>query len=346
VIVNSYAVLDAFACLLRLGLVAPIIWLAVAGLIRWRRSAADPAARRAVEERLHLLFLLASVQLVLNFLAWPLFYLLLQSYIPNWPGVMCIYGVTRVGAGTIGTSRFLPPLIDALQLLKPVLVFISGMWFVLHLVNRQTRTASITAPVLVCLLAAGTVAGVDAVSEVAYLAIPKKEEFQAAGCCSAGIDRSHDARRLVPLPWMGGEPENWLPSVYYAANLGAAALLAAMVRFRLASTKWIIPLAIVAAATLFVNRAYLVEVAAPRLLHQPDHHCPYDLVEAAPASIAAVGLFVAGSFCTGWACCVRWVGRRAASSGFAATLDSALLALAALAYASSVLTLSAAIALA
>ena len=218
------------------------------------------------------------------------------------------------------------------------------MWFVLHLVNRQTRTASITAPVLVCLLAAGIVAAVDAATELAYLAIPKKEEFLAAGCCSAGIDRSHDARRLVPLPGLSSDMENRLPTVYYATNLGAAALLAAMVRFRLASTKWIIPLACVAAATLFVNRAYLVEVAAPRLLHQPDHHCPYDLVEAAPASIAAVGLFVAGSFCTGWACCVRWVGRRS-STEYAATLDCGLLALAALAYASSVLILSVVMAL-
>ena len=344
-IVNSYAVLDAFVCSLRLGLVPPILWLAIAGLWRWRRSAADPLARRAVEERLHLLFLLASVQLVLNFLAWPLFYLLLQSYIPNWPGVMCIYGVTRVGAGTVGTSRFLPALIDALQVLKPVLVFLSGMWFVLHLVNRQTRTASITAPVLVGLLAAGTVAAVAAAAELAYLVIPKKEEFLASGCCSAGINRSHDARRLMPLPGLSSEAESWLPAVYYASNLGAAALLAAVVRFRLFSTKWIVPLALVAAATFLVNRAFLVELAAPRLLHQPDHHCAYDLVEAAPASIAAVGLFVAGSFCTGWSCCVRWFGRPS-SSEFAATLDSALLALAALAYASSVLILSAVMTLA
>ena len=56
----------------------------------------------------------------LGLASWPLLYLLLQSYVPEWPDVMCIYGVTRVGAGSVGASRFLPGLVTALQVLKPL----------------------------------------------------------------------------------------------------------------------------------------------------------------------------------------------------------------------------------
>jgi hypothetical protein len=39
-----------------------------------------------------------------------------------------------------------------------------------------------------------------------------------------------------------------------------------------------------------VNGVFLVEVAAPRLLHLPYHHCPYDLVPGAPESLVGVAL--------------------------------------------------------
>ena len=133
----------------------------------------------------------------LNVLAWPIFYLLLQSYVTEWPGVMCIYGVTRVGAGSLGSSRFLPPLLDTLQVTKPLLVFLSGAWFALHLVDRRTRTAPLTGRVLLLLLAASLLACADAAAELAYLSIPKKEEFLSSGCCTAAF-AEYGPTRFVP----------------------------------------------------------------------------------------------------------------------------------------------------
>jgi len=88
---------------------------------------------------------------------------------------MCIYGVTRIGTGSLGPSRFLPTLVTVLQATKPALVFLSGAWFVLHTLNRRTRTASLTGRVLVLLVLAGSLAVADAAVETAYLVIPKKE---------------------------------------------------------------------------------------------------------------------------------------------------------------------------
>jgi hypothetical protein len=182
-ILNSYAVLDAFLSLLRFGLGALVLLLAVLALRSWMRKAPGLEASE-VESRCHLLFLAAGVLLVLNVVAWPLLYLLLQSYVPEWPGVMCVYGVTRIGAGSIGPSRFLPALVTALQMLKPALVFLSGAWLALHLLNRNTRTAPLTGRVLMLLVLVGFLAVADAAIEAAYLAIPKKEVFLSTGCCS------------------------------------------------------------------------------------------------------------------------------------------------------------------
>src|SRR5579885_2571782 len=164
-ILNAYAVLDAFVSLLRLGLGLSILYLGAFAWRTWRRNR-ESVNGPSSEDRLHLLLLLAGVMLWLNVLSWPTFYLLLQSYVPEWPGVMCIYGVTRIGTGSLGFSRFLPPLVTALEMLKPGLVFLSGAWFVLYRINRRTDNAPLTGRVLALLVAPGSLAVADAAAEI------------------------------------------------------------------------------------------------------------------------------------------------------------------------------------
>src|SRR3954454_9138633 len=139
-ILNTYAVLDAFLSLLRGMLGLLVLWLGVSAWWTWLRRPPGPEGRKELEDRGYLLFLLAGLLLALNVLSWPIFYLLLQSYVPEWPEAMCIYGVTKIGLGSLGPARFLPTLVTALQATKPFLVFLSGAWFVLYLVNRRTHT--------------------------------------------------------------------------------------------------------------------------------------------------------------------------------------------------------------
>jgi hypothetical protein len=341
VILNAYAILDGFVALLRLGLAAAVVLLAVATWRRWRRlSAAD---RPAVEDRYYLVFLLAGLLLGLNAMAWPLFYLLLQSYVPEWPGVMCIYGVTRIGAGTVGPARHLPALVTTLQATKPLVVFLSGAWFALHLVNRRTRTAPLTGHVLVGVLAAGVASLADAAAELAYLVIPKKEEFLSSGCCTT----ESDPNRFDPARLLEPAAEPWLTGAYFALNVLAPVALfaAARVARRRVPTGWLGPLLAAAVANLVVGAVFLTEVAAPRLLDLPDHHCPYDLVERAPGAVVAVGLFLAGTLGVGWGCVAGWVGREPEAAARRSVVGGAF-RLAALAYAGSVALLAAALALA
>ncbi len=333
-IVNAYAVLDAFLCLLRLGLGLLVLGLGASAWYTWVRQAPAPEDRKALEDRGYLLFLLAGLLLGLNVVAWPVFYLLLQSYVAEWPGVMCIYGVTRIGAGSLGPSRFLPALVQTLQLTKPALVFLSGAWAVLYLLNRRTQTASLTGRVLAGLLAAGLLAVADAAAEAAYLAIPKKEQSLAAGCCTEALDAAARDARFLPATRVGEGAVPQLYAAYYAVNGGMVlALLVAGRWFRRGLPGgWLAPLLAGAVLALAVNAVFLVEAAAPRLLHLPYHHCPYDLLPRAPESLAAVALFLGGSFCVGWACVAAWLGGGREAAPFVPRMVGRLLHLAFLGY--------------
>ncbi len=171
------------------------------GCIAWRSGRLHVAGQSdatTLENRFYLLFLLSFLLLGLSLVAWPLLYLLLQSYVPQWPGVMCIYGVTQIGAGSQGASRWLPGLVATLQWLKPAAVFLSGAWLVLYRINRQTRTSPLLPRIILVQIVLGAVVLADTTVEAAYLAIPKKEEFLSNGCCTAVFDGS--TRGLARAP--------------------------------------------------------------------------------------------------------------------------------------------------
>jgi hypothetical protein len=335
-ILNAYAVLDSFLALLRLGLGLVLLLSAVSALV------APSAGERkdALEDRYYLLFLLATVQLVLNVLSWPLFYLLLQSYVAEWPGVMCIYGVTQIGSGSINASRFLPGLVALIQANKPLLVFSSGVWFVLYLLNRRTPTAPLTRRVLALLVLVGALGVVDAAAETAYLAIPKKEETLSAGCCTGAFDTGDRLSRFVPHALFGDRYYLWLHAAYYAVNLGIMVLLyARLYWFRSFRTGAVLSFALML-LSVAVGAVFLIEFAAPALLRLPNHHCPYDLVSRAPEGLVIIGLFVLGAFAVGWASLATWFGNHAETQPFLPGIVYTLLRLGLFGYIASALMMS------
>jgi hypothetical protein len=346
-ILNAYAVLDAFVSLLRLGLGLLVLGLGFSAWRTWRRRAFAEEAGQRLEDRCHLLLLLAGLLLWLNVLSWPIFYLLLQSYVPEWPDVMCIYGVTRIGTGSIGPSRFLPPLVTSLQAMKPALVFLSGAWFVLHLVNRRTKTAPLTGRVLLVLLASGLLAVADAAAEVTYLGIPKKEEFLSVGCCTGVFAEESDSARFLPRIRIGENQVPWLYAAYYGVNIGLVLALAACVRRsrRRVPIGWLAPLVLVVVLSVAVNALFLTEAAAPRLLQKPNHHCAYDLIPQVPESLVAVALFLIGSLSVGWVCVAAWLGNGSQARPFLAETVGRLLSMGCLGYLGSVMILSVELAL-
>src|SRR6516225_555396 len=223
---------------------------------------------------------------------------------------MCIYGVTQIGKGSIGPARFLPGLLDALQLLKPALVFAGGAWLVLHLLNGRTYSGPLVGRVNLLLLLLGILATADASAELAYLVIPKKEEFAVGGCCTQAFDVVSRKSRLLPPEWVESAHRPLLYGLYFALN--GATLLSLFGILRIGWTgKSLLILAIMVVLTVGFNVLFLVEAAAPLLLHLPYHHCPYDLLPMVPESTIACGLFVLGAFAVGWACMASLLGSHA-----------------------------------
>jgi hypothetical protein len=308
-ILNAYAVLSAFLALLRLLFGLLVVGLGIKTWLMGRKPMA-PEGHKALEDRGSLLFLMAFLLLGLNLVSWPLLYLLLQSYVPQWPGVMCIYGVTRIGSGSLGASRFLPDLLKTLQVTKPLLVFAGGAWFVLYLLNRRTATAPLHSRIFLGLIFMGFLATVDAATEGTYLVIPKKEEFLSAGCCTEIFDTEGRSSRFLPQALLPEDARPVLYGAYYGIN-GALILALFLGARSLQTGKQTILLSVLLLMAILavpISAVFLIEIASPALLHRPDHHCPYDLVSEAPESILAVALFLWGTFCTGWAGVAAWFG--------------------------------------
>jgi hypothetical protein len=253
---------------------------------------------------------------------------------------MCIYGVTQIGADSIGISRILPDLLTALQIIKPVLVFLSGLWFVLYLINRRTGTAPLTGRILALLALLGMFAVADAGIESAYLVIPKKEEPLSGGCCSMAFDRR--ATRSPIANALGDQAAPVMLTSFYLVNLGMA--LALTLR---ASTSgvtgyhaWCSLLLFGSLLSIVVNLVFLIEVASPRLLHLPHHHCPYDLVEQAPQGLLPIVTWMAAGFLVGWGCLAAWLGNSAESRSYLPAVVKRLFRLAVFGYLVTVIAMS------
>jgi hypothetical protein len=340
-VLNGYTILSVFFCLLRLLLSLVVVGV---GLSSWRlsRRPLPPDQTETVENRSYLLFLSATVLIGINVASWPILYSLLQSYVQEWPSVMCIYGVTKIGAGTLGASRFLPALLNGLQWTKPLLVFVSGAGYVLYLINRRTRTAPLQNRVLMVLLLIGASTLVDSVVEAAYLVIPKKEIRLEGGCCTNSLEIVEQAAKFTPRIRLNEKQRPYLIAAYYSLNMAMIVGLFAHAVFtpRQAVRRWRWPLLLGALLSIPVSLLYLIEVAAPTILGLPFHHCPYDLIPAAPESVVAVPLFLLGCFSVGWAFIAGQFGSCAETGAFLPTYISRLLFIGLFGYAGSILLMS------
>jgi hypothetical protein len=303
-ILNAYAMLDVFVSALRF-IVATVV--VAQSITAWRLIAASPSPenKAALEDRYYLIALLAFLLLILNVISWPLLYLLLQSYVPRWPQAMCIYGVIQVGSGSHGIAQVLPWLLRALELIKPALVFGSGVWFVLHTINRQTAASSLIGRVLAVSMALGVLAAAESLIELSYLSIPKVEQHPPMGCCLSVLTAG-SAALYSPNGLASPNMRRYFWPAFYGVN---AAVILALCMIVMRTKHWRLWLGAALFATAVaapVATVFWIDIVAPALLSKPDHHCLYDLIAEAPASFAAFAIFMASGFAVGWASVAAW----------------------------------------
>jgi hypothetical protein len=299
-IANGFAVIGVFLDLLRFGAAALAVALGVKTL-----CSASRGARSRSENHAYFCALLAYLLLGLALAAWISLYLLLDSFVAESPGAMCIYGVTRVGEGSPGVFGWLPTLVTGIQVMKPVLVFAAGGAVVLYGLYRRAGTQTMLPRFVGALLVVGLLSLADASAETAYLLIPKRDVPLSTGCCSVAAAEADAA--CLPRP----DDERWLTPAYFASQLFMVCLMAwpGTLKAAAPSTLRLSFSLIACAAATCVSGKFVVDQAAPALLHLPYHHCIYDLVGNVQESGVAIGLLLWGTFCVGWSCVAGCFGR-------------------------------------
>lgn len=302
-IFNSFGVLDSFLTIIRMVLGVWLLGLAVFCKPSEQNAPLEGESGRSPENRRYLIGMISTVLLGMNVVGWPLLYALLHSYVPQWPGVMCIYGVTRIGTGSEGPSRFLPGILASLQITKPLIVFLSGAWLALYLASRHAPTKIISRRILASMLLVGGLSVVDAALEGTYLIIPKKERFLEAGCCSVALpgNGTHDTEIDDSTSW-----HNYTWAYLVVSGLLSATLGWAFMRGTAPGTWTTGGLFGLAVVSIPVFLVFLNHVAAPTILGIPYHHCAYDLVSGAPVTLLGIVSFFLGCFSVGWLAFVQW----------------------------------------
>jgi hypothetical protein len=270
--------------------------------LRWRR-AATPEQRLEIENRSHLVLLVAVVVLGIRLLNWPLFYATLQSFVPDIDGAMCIFGVTQVKRILTGVA----------EVIKPVSFFLIGGWLLLHMLDRRTQTSPLMGVKLLFLSVTAMVIVMESLLDV--LLMFSISPGTLVSCCTTVTDILDRPTRLVPQSLLGPDYTTLLGYGYYA---GTGVLMAALAGLLLAKTsatppRWRRP--ILGALFLFavLNSVLFVlaqiEHHAPVIMGLPFHHCLYCLWQYVPDTILMYLLFVLGIFSVGWALCLDLFGR-------------------------------------
>jgi hypothetical protein len=287
--------------------------LGAAALLLGLREARRPAGESA-EERRPLMALVAGALLAVAIASCPLFYLLLASWVPRWPGIMCVEGVRRIGTGTVGAARWLPGLVAALDWTKLLAIFAAGAWAIL----RRAHGAPAARRAAFAAMALGLVASCDGAVEFAYVAIPKEEVFPSAGCCTvaaAGVGLASDATEAGAPDDAGRAGRLSAGFISFAAVLGiGSAALARRGAAGPGTTAALALLAVLAAASLPAAARFLADAAAPVLLGLPHHRCAWCALARAPEAVAGTILHVGAALAAGWALVARLSTGRAGES--------------------------------
>ncbi len=260
--------------------------------------------KRYVENRSYLVFLLVATALVCRGLNWPLFYLMLQSFIPDVPGAMCIFGTTQV----------MPLLIRFLEVLKPISFFLIGAWFIVYGLDRSAKAYYLVPRQflffwVVCLLAAA-----DAVGDLS-LALTYAPPGIPVTCCTVIGDIQFPAARIKTPAILGTQSGELGMVLYHGWHLMAVLIIATLLmakRWKTDSKGHLASLFVsllLALAGMVVSFVVIVDRIGPTLMELPHHHCPYCLIQNVPVSIGFLGLEFLGNSALGWAFIAGTVGR-------------------------------------
>ncbi|MGD8228126.1 MAG: hypothetical protein PVH82_06895 [Desulfobacteraceae bacterium] len=301
-ILNVFSITETFVGLISLILMG---WAGILSLrlaLNWQR-ASTVEEKSEVEKKSHLVLLVAVVVLGIRLINWPMFYMTLQSFVPDIDGAMCIFGVTQVKRVLTGIS----------EIIKPVAFFLVGAWLLIHILDQKTETSPLMGRKLLFLSATAAVVVAESLLDVVLML--QIAPGTLVSCCTTVTDILDRPTRLVPQSTLGTGYASILGYGYYVSNIVLILILAVfMWRLKPKSyPRWQRPVlgclflfAILNGALFLLTQ---IEVHAPKTMGLPYHHCLYCLWQYVPDSILMYLFFILGTSAVGWAFLLDLMGR-------------------------------------
>jgi len=272
------------------------IWGGISSLIlyrKWERPSRSEE-KTSLEDRSYLILLIMVIVLLVRLINWPLFYITLQSFISDIEGAMCIFGVTQV---KLGLTRFL-------EFLKPITFFLIGGWFILHILDRATKTSPLMRRKLFLLSIISLLVLIDSLGDIFLILGIAPESL--VSCCTTITDILNRPTRTTPEAFFGPEYAHPLQVLFFITHLALIGIIGITLKSKTLEITFLRRRPILGLLFLFaILNAFIfllsqIEVFAPRMMHLPFHHCLYCLWQYVPDSIAMYLFFILGTFSVGW----------------------------------------------
>ncbi len=301
-IVNIFTLIMLFIAVLSFVLGGYLFYATLKTLLHFKKVV-PLAAKNKFEETGYLIFLLACVVLSVRMFAWPWFYFMLQSFVSEVPGAMCIFGVTRV----------LPDTVAFLQIIKPISFFIMGGWLLCYYVDKSIQTSPLARRNLLFLIPICGVLLSDSIVDIYY--VIRMKPLISVSCCATFFDTPLRPSAMIPQAIFGRDFQQTLFIVFYAVNIILIILL-----FTSLSRKWqslallsrnvmLCSQAVLAVANIPIVIISFFENIGPMLMQLPLHHCIYCFMGKGivPDAPVILGLFAIGTFSIGWMVILRFI---------------------------------------
>ena len=276
------------------------IWGGTSSLIlyrKWKRPS-RPEEKTSLEDRSYLVLLIMVIVLLIRLINWPLFYVTLQSFVSDIEGAMCIFGVTQVKPGL---TRFL-------EFLKPITFFLIGGWFILHILDRATKTSPLMRRKLFLLSIISLLVLIDSLGDIFLILGIAPESL--VSCCTTITDILNRPTRTTPEAFFGPEYAHPLQVLFFITHLALMGFIGVTLKSKIFRRPILGLLFLFAILNAFIFLLSQIEVFAPRMMHLPFHHCLYCLWQYVPDSIVLYLLFILGTFSVGWGFTTALFGRQ------------------------------------
>jgi hypothetical protein len=265
-ILNAYVVSYLLLSFLSL-LVGGGAMLVGVGVVRKWKEESSSEEQYQLEKKVYLSMTLVMLGLYMRLALTPLWFLMLQSFVPSIPGAMCLAGVHLLQT----------PYSFVSTVLKFILPMGYGYWLVLNSLDRRIESQPLMRTKLYALIPLGLLMLFETLSDLRFI-FSVKPMF--VNCCSSLFDDPASAlgQKLTYSGW------GWVIA-YFVLSLSLLALsvyLWRRPRHRIGVLLWLLSPATIIAFVLAMHTRL-----SPMLLHAQFHHCIFCIWQKKPDMILA-----------------------------------------------------------